>query len=182
MKVLNAFTDEAKAKLLALPDGGGTTERLTTVMSADLALSSSEQVIAFDPGQTLRSEDITVNAGGSFTVNNDGYYTGSLSMFVDKSGGSGADLSIWIEIKPLSTGVWELASPTAANPVVFNDGGIGVALNGTIDALAGDELRVMIKENSGSATLKTITKAVSLGSINTYAASLSAYRVGPITP
>lgn len=181
-KILNALTDESLSKLNSLHIGGGTLERLSTIMSADLVLSGSEQQIAFDPAQTSRSVGFTVNAGGSFTMTNDGYYFGTLALFVDKSGGAGANLSIWIEIKPLSTGIWQLSSPGMSNPIVYDDGGQPVALTGSVDALAGDEFRIMIKENSGSATLTTESKVVALGTINNYAAALTVYKVGPVTP
>jgi hypothetical protein len=178
---LYAFTLANRLKLASLPAGGGTVERLSSIMSADLVLDGTEQQIPFDPAQTSRSDGFTVNAGGSFTVDNDGYYDGSLGLFVDKSGGAGADLSIWVERKPLLTGVWELASTGMSNPVIYDDGGQPFVLSGNFDALAGDEFRVMIKENSGSATLKTSTKAVALGSISNYAATLSVRRVGPVS-
>lgn len=168
-----------KAKLDALTPN---TERLSTIMSVDLVLSGSEQQIPFDPAQTSRAEDITVNAGGSFTIANDGYYTGALTLFVDKSGGAGANMSIWVEVKPLSTGIWELSSSAMSNPIIYDDGGQPVALTSSIDALAGDEFRVMILLNAGVATLTTESNTVALGSINNYAASLSVSKVGPVTP
>ena len=178
---LNAFTDENKIKLDSLESGGGTTERLSTVMSATLVLSGGEQQLAFDPAQTSRSAGFTVNVGGSFTVLQDGYYSGDLSLYVDKSGGIGVDLSIWIEIKPLATGIWQLASTGMSNPIVHDDGGQPVALNGALDVLSGDEVRIMIQENAGTGSLISETKVKSLGSVTDYAASISVYKVGPVT-
>lgn len=181
MKKLNAFTDEERAKLASLTNGGGTNERLTTVRSLDLVLSGSEQVIEFDPAQTSRAVGLSVTGTGTILVGVDGFYQGDLSLFVDKSGGVGANLSVWIEIKPLATGVWELASQGMSNPIVYDDGGQPVALAGSIDALAGDEIRIKIKENAGTATLTSETKTVALGNITDFAASLTVVRVGPIT-
>jgi hypothetical protein len=178
---LYAFTLANRLKLANIPAGGGTVERLSTVMSADLVLDGTEQQILFDPAQTSRNNGFAVNAGGSFSVDNDGYYNGSLGLFVDKSSGAGADLSIWVEKKPIATGVWELASTGMSNPVIYDDGGQPFVLSGNFDALAGDEFRIMIKENSGSATLKTSTKTVALGNISNYAASLSVVKVGPVS-
>ena len=171
-----------KAKLDTLHAGGGTVERLSTVMSADLVLSGSEQQIAFDPAQTSRSEGFTVNPGGSFTLDNDGFYNGDMSIYVDKSGGAGVFMAIWIECKPLLTGVWKLASVGMSHPTVFDDGGLPVAMSGSIDGLAGDEFRVMIKKLSGTATLKSIDEVVSLGTVTQFAASLSVCKAGPVTP
>lgn len=179
--MLNAFTDEEKTKLTSLHNGGGTTERLSTIRTLDLVLDGSEQVIAFDSAQTSRSEGITTNLDGTFTINIDGYYTGSLSIFVDKSGGGAVDISIWVETKPFATGVYELTSPAMANPIVFDDGGHPIAFIGLIDALAGDEFRIKILKNSGTATLTTVSNAVALGTVNSYAASLSVYKIGPVT-
>lgn len=179
--MLNAFTDEERAKLAALGQGGGTTARLSTLMSADLVLDGTEQIIAFDPAQTGRAQGITINVGGTFTVNEDGYFNGDLSLFADKSGGAGGNMSIWIEIKPLATGIWQLASPGMSNPIVFNDGGVPVALAGSVDALAGDEFRIKIKKNGGTVTLRSEAKVVSLGTITNFAAALSVYKVGPVT-
>ena len=52
---IRAFTGAMCEKLAALADGGGTVERLSTVMSTDLVLSGGEQQIPFDPAQTSRS-------------------------------------------------------------------------------------------------------------------------------
>ena len=105
-----------------------------------------------------------------------------MSIFVDKSGGAGVFLAIWIETKPLLTGVWQLASTGMSHPTVFDDGGIPVAMSGSIDGLAGDEFRIMIKEISGTGTLKSIDEVVALGTVTQYAASLSVVKVGPVTP
>ena len=176
------LTDGGETTLHTHPSSGGTTERLSTIMSADLILSGSEQQIPFDPAQTSRAEDITVNPSGSFTMANDGYYTGALTLFIDKPGGAGANMSIWVEVKPLSTGVWELSSSAMSNPIIHDDGGQPVALTSSVDALAGDEFRVMILLNAGTATLTTGSNTVALGTINNYAASLSVSKVGPVTP
>ena len=179
---LGGLTPEQEQALAEITPGGGTHERLSTVMSVDLVLTGGEQQIPFDPAQTLRSTGFAVNAGGSFTTNFDGFCAGSLSLHVDKSGGAGANLSIWIETKPLSTGVWQIVGTGMSNPIMHDDGGQAVALSGSVDALAGDEFRVIIQENSGTTTLTTETQVKALGTVNDYAASMTVYRVGPITP
>lgn len=173
-----AMSQADKIKL----DGLSQDERLTTVRSLDLVLDGTEQVIAFDPAQTSRATGLSVNVGGNIYVGVDGYYGGSISSFIDKSGGSGAAMAIWLEIKPLATGVWELADDQMSNPVVFDDTGLPVIINVSIDALTGDEIRVKIKEISGTATLITKTEVMALGTVNQFAASLSMFRIGPVTP
>lgn len=180
--MLIAFEQEDKDKLASLPNGGGTVSRLATVMSADLVLSGGEQQIPFDPAQTSRSVGFTVNPSGSFTLAGDGYYRGDMAIYVDKSGGAGVVLAIWVETKPLLTGVWKLASTGMSHPAVFDDGGLPVAMQGSIEGLAGDEFRIMIKELSGTGTLKSIEEVLSLGTVTQYAASLNVVRVGPVTP
>ena len=176
--MLNAFTNADKARLAI----GGTDERLTSIRSIDLALDGTEQIIAFDPAQTSRAIGLSITGGGNILAGVDGYYNGILSIFIDKSGGAAANLAIWTEIKPLATGVWELTSPGMSNPIAFDDGGHAVAMNGTFDVLAGDEVRVKIKELSGTATLKTSSTTVDLGTINHFAASISAFKIGRVTP
>ena len=180
--MLIPFLQADKDKLASLHSGGGTIERLSTIMSADLVLSGSEQQIAFDSAQTARSTGFTVNPSGSFTLDNDGFYKGDMSIYVDKSGGAGVFMAIWIECKPLLTGVWKLASIGMSHPTVFDDGGLPVAMLGSFDGLTGDEFRIMIKKLSGTATLKSIDEVVSLGTVTQFAASLSVYKVGPVTP
>lgn len=162
--------------------GEGTTSRLTTVRSLDLVLDGTEQIIAFDPAQTSREIGLSVTVGGNVLAGVDGYFSGILSLFVNKSGGAGADLAIWLEIKPIATGIWELASASMANPIFFDDGGQAVAFSGVVDVLDGDEIRVKIKEQAGSATLETSTLTTALGDVSQFAASLSMFKIGPVTP
>jgi hypothetical protein len=150
-------------------------------MSADLVLSGAEQQIPFDPVQTSRTNGFTVNPSGSFTLTDDGYYKGDMSIYVDKSGGN-IFVSIWIERKqPL--GSWGLASTGMSYRKITSDNGVAVFMPGSIDGLAGDEFRIMIQQSgNGSGALKSISGVVTLGTITQYAASLSVYKVGPVTP
>jgi hypothetical protein len=175
---LYAFTLANRLKLASIPAGGGTADRLSIRMSADLVLDGTEQVIQFDPSQSVGA-GMTVNAGGSITANIDGHYNGDLGLHIDKSGGGGVQLVIWVEIKPIATGAWELASDSSTNPLVFDDGGHSIAFPGHIEALAGDEIRVKIKRLSGTAKLTTDSNVVGLGTVSDWAASLSVDRTGP---
>lgn len=163
------------------PSTGGTIERLTTIRSLDLVLDGNEQIIVFDPAQTARANGLSVTAGGNLLFASDGYFKGELGLFINKSGGAAADISVWLEIKPLATGVFELASISMGNPIVFDDGGIALVLNGSLDVLTGDEVRIMIKLNSGTATIETKTEVMTLGTVNHFGSTLTVYRVGPIS-
>jgi len=102
-------------------------------------------------------------------------------LHVDKTGGLGAvlDLSVWFEVKPLATGVWVLnPGGGMSNPAFTNDGARSAALTADAQLSKGDEIRVMIKSNTGNGKLTTITQTVALGDITSYAANISIFKAG----
>lgn len=159
----------------------GTEERLTTIRSLDLILDGTEQIIAFDPAQTLRSTGVSINASGNLLFSIAGFYSGDMSLFINKSTGVLVSIAVWLEIKPFEMGVFELLESTMANPSIADDGGQSVILSGSVDVLPGDEIRIKIERLSGDATLTTNTHITALGTVSQFASSLQVCRVGPKT-
>lgn len=156
------------------------TARIDTVMSVDLVFDDTEQQIVFDSAQSS-GRGLTVNPSGTLTANENGLYNGTLNLHLDTSGGSGLDLHIWFEVKPLSTGVWTIgADGRMSNPVYYDDGAQNSAFTANAPLLAGDELRLMIRSSSGNGKLETITTTVALGTLTSYAADLSIFKAGAI--
>lgn len=157
-----------------------TTARINSVLENDLVFDGTEQQIIFDSAQSA-GQGLTTNPSGTITSSENGVYSGSLGLHVNKSGGVGLNLSIWFEIKPLSTGVWELGSQgRMANPVFFDDGGQNATFTAVVKMLIGDEIRLLMKSNAGSGKLETITATVALGNITSYAATVALFRAGDI--
>lgn len=151
--------------------------RILTVRELDLVFDDTDQQIVFDSAQSA-GYGMTVNVSGSITANVDGYFHGSLDLYVDKSGGARLEIAVWLEIKPLLTGVWELITGAMVQPTFKDDGGQNTTLAGDIQMLVGDEMRVMLKSVAGNGKIETITETVSLGTITQFAASLSVFRAG----
>ena len=174
------LTDGGETTLHTHPGAGGTTERLHTIRTLTLVTDGNEQIIAFDSAQTDITAGFTVNAGGTITTNVDGYYEADLSLYIDKSGGAAFNFALWVERKPFATGIWELNDGAKASPIVYDDGGQALSFGTHINALAGDEWRIMTKKNSGTASFVTVSQVVALGTIAQPAASLAAHRIGPV--
>ena len=160
----------------------GPPARLDTVRELSMVFDGTEQQIVFDSAQSV-GVGATVNPSGTVTVGEEGMYQGTLRLEVDKTGGVGLTLNValWLEVKPALTGVWQLLNGAKSNPAFANDGTQNVTLVANVAALAGDEIRVMSKANSGAGSLETITQAVALGNIASYAASLSVFKLGGTT-
>lgn len=179
-KVLNAFTDENKAKLAGLPDTSGTVERITAIRSLTLVVSS-ESTISFDPAQTVGANGLVVNVSGNVEclAGGDGHYQGSFKVYVDES--SDPTIYSWIEIKPQSTGVWEVSPASLFKTKLKEDSGLCIPLNGGIDLLEGDEIRFKTRATSGTSTLVTQTDTgPALGTVTQFAAVLNMWRIGPV--
>ena len=161
----------------ALTTGAADTSRLVSVLEDTLVFDGTEQQLAFDPAKSA-GVGLAVNPSGSATLAAGGLYQGVLSLHVNKAGGQGLDVAVWIEVKPVSTGVWALLTGTMSNPVFHDDGGQSAVLTGSVLATAGDELRLMVKAVAGAGQVETISHTVSLGGLKAYAANLSIFRVG----
>ena len=65
-----------------------------------------------------------------------------------------------------------------SNPIFTSDGARSAALTADAQLLKGDEVRVMVKSNTGNGKLTTVTKTVSMGDITSYAANISIFKAG----
>ena len=156
------------------------TARVATILELDLTFDGTEQQIVFDSTQSIATK-FTVNPSGTITVGDDGLFHGVIDLHVDKTGGLGAvlNISVWFEVKPIATGVWVLnPGGMMSNPVFTVDGARSAALTADAQLLKGDEVRVMIKSNSGAGKLTSLTQTVALGDITSYAANLSIFKAG----
>ena len=188
-KELNALTDELLAKINGLPETSGTTERLVAIRTANLTINTSEDIVSFDPAQSI-GNGLSVNIAGNVECSTDGFYHSNLVLFVNES--SDPIHTGWIEIEPLVTrdiaGVSMIGGQMNIYPLslfytkIVNDSTM-IIPPFNIDLLVGDEIRFKARATSGTSTLETKTDTnPNLGSVSQVAARLSMYKVGPVTP
>lgn len=147
-------------------------QRIVATRTTDLTIGA-QTIVPFE--QAVKSVGITLDPSGSIVVSEDGFYHGNFKLYLQESGDP--LVMIWMECKPLATGVWHLCSGAMIKLKFKDSGGNSVSLNGGLDLLAGDEFRIMVKAISGGGTLKTQTETTDLGVITQPAASLSIFRV-----
>jgi len=154
--------------------------RIDSALSTDLTLDTAlqEKVIPFDVD--VRSSGITVSAG-VFTMPQDGRYKGSLTLQIDET--SDPTLMVWLEVKPLSTGVWALGEGLRKTKIK-DDTFYTISLNGTMELLSGDQVRVSaaITSSADEAVIKSVSQVLSLGTAVQPSATISIDWVGDLTP
>lgn len=153
--------------------------RMTAVLTTDLTYdtASEEKIIAFDTDE----HSVNINlSGGEIEFLVTGRYRGDIILQIDESGDP--TFIMWIEIKPVSTGIWELQGGMAKSKIK-DDINFTLSLNGSIEMNAGDKMRLkgMITNSSDTLILKSISETVSLGTLEQPAASIDIFRVGDIT-
>ncbi|MCJ8292876.1 MAG: hypothetical protein MJK15_00585 [Colwellia sp.] len=178
MKILNAFTDAEKAKLAGI--SGGIEPRIDAELSTNLTLDTAleEKIIPFDVDK--RSSGITVSAG-VFTMPQDGRYQGALTLQIDEQ--SDPTFMVWLEVKPLSTGVWVLGGGLRKTKIK-EDTFYTITLAGTMELLDGDQIRISsaITSSTDTAVIKEVSQVLSLGTAVQPSATLSIDWVGGLTP
>lgn len=150
----------------------GNTDVITVIKTANLALSTTAQMIGFDT--IVHSEGIT-NAGGVITIDKTGLYYGTLKMYVNQN--SNPDVWVWTE-RSTDGLTWETFNGMATKLRVNTDSEMFVSLNGTMDLNAGDKVRIMSAiVGAGSATLETQTTTIGTTALTQYPAIISIIKI-----
>lgn len=154
--------------------------RIDASLSTNLTLDTTleEKVIPFDVD--LRSSGITLSAG-AFTVTKDGRYHGDLTLQIDETGDP--TFMVWLEVKPLSTGVWVLGGGLRKTKIK-DDTFYTITLAGTMELSAGDQVRIStaITSSTDTAIIKEVSQVLNLGTAVQPAATISIDWMGPLTP
>lgn len=150
----------------------GNTDVITVIKTANLALSTTAQMIGFDA--IVHSEGIT-NAGGIITIDKTGLYYGMLKMYVNQN--SNPDVWIWAERSADGT-TWETFNGLATKLRVNTDSEMFVFLNGTMDLIAGEKIRIMTAiVGAGSASLETQTATIGTTALTQFPAIISIIKI-----
>lgn len=164
MSILNAYTDEDKWRA-----------RISSYLSTDLTLTGSEQALAFD---AIKWNRRITNTAGVFTIPEQGYYNGTINLNVSVTGIS--SFIVWVECKPIATGVWQLCGGSMIKISGGDDFSGNVPMNSGFDFEIGDEVRVMIKKVAGTVDLISATETVGLGVLTEPSASITFARTDNI--
>lgn len=168
------------ATVLVPPPSGALMPRMDAILSTDLTLDTAleEKIIPFDTD--VRSSGITVSAG-VFTMPQDGRYHGDLTLQIDEN--SDPTFMVWLEVKPLSTGVWQLGGGLRKTKIK-DDTFYTITLAGTMELLTGDQVRISaaITSSADTAIIKEVSQVLSLGTAVQPSAAMSIDWVGPLTP
>jgi len=178
MKILNSFTDEEKLKLDSI--NGGSNPFLVGHLSTDLTFDTGlqEKIIAIDT--TSASFGVSVVAG-EFEVDTDGEWITNLTLQIKES--SDPTFIVWFEVKPLVTGVWELANGGVDKVNITKlktDQNWTMFISDSLHLLAGDKYRIvgMSKNNSpDKVELMKVTQVVSLGTLTQNSAFVDVIRI-----
>ena len=178
-KILEQFTLQEKTKLAGIEDGAqkNDIDQIRAVWdTTTVVLDGTEQLIAFDT--VADSQDITMPSNGIFEVSRDGYYTGSLSLFIDQS--TSPNMVVWVECRATDLDPWDLCGGTMFKFNVNVDGGNTYPFDTNFNFSAGQQFRILIKriDADPNASLDKQTETVSLGTITQYPAAVQIYRAG----
>jgi len=157
--------------------GSSNPPRLNAHLSTNLSLSLEiETIIEFNTVENAL--DISLSSG-EITFTHGGKYCGHLILSIDED--RDPEVYVWVEKKPISTGVWELANNMSVLKVK-EDG--TYFLPGDVEVDSGDIIRFKIYYTKSDATadLISISKTFSLGTLVQESASVSLIKVGEVTP
>lgn len=158
----------------------GIVPRLTAVLTTDLTFDTAneEKIIAFD--YIEKSSGITLS-DGEIEFTHSGRYKGEIVCQVNES--SDPTFILWIEVKPLSTGVWEL-NDGMSKVRIRDDSGYSISMGGSIEIQAGDKIRIKGKITSSQDTLvlQGVSETLDLGVNQQPSALIDIFRVGDLTP
>lgn len=152
-------------------------ESITAILDTSISVTN-EAILAFEDIFTLHANGLSVDTNGSIVCAVDGFYNLCFEAYVVESGDP--FLSVWGEIKPFLTGIWELLPYSMSYDKIKDTGSNSVGFSGNLNLAVGDELRVKAMATSGTATFMTKTVIVDLGTVARYAAKLQLFRIGRI--
>ena len=122
-----------------------------------------------------------MGANGEIEALLSGRYEGHIILQVNET--SNPTIVVWSEVKPISTGVWELSGGMAKTRFK-EDTSWTLTLDGSLELQAGDKVRVkamMIGGGADKFELEGITESVDLGTIVQPSANIDIVRVGSLT-
>jgi len=148
-------------------------DRIVARRTTDQLFIDSEQDIVFDT--TVSNYGITQTAG-VFTINTDGYYAGTLEMYMDETGDP--TVYIWVEVKP-NGGSWQLSNDSMFALKIKEDSSMLFFFK-SMEFSAGDEFRIKmkIKDAGDTIKIKTLSNNVGLGTIVAYPAQINIHKIG----
>lgn len=154
--------------------------KLEAYLSTDLVLDTSleEKVIEFDT--VSNSNDISLGLNGEIEVLKSGQYGGHLVLYINET--SKPTVIVWNEIKPLSTGVWEVSGGMAKTQIA-EDSAFTLSLDGSMLLQAGDKVRIkamLVGMGADKFTLQGVSQAVGLGTISQPSANIEIVRMGAL--
>jgi hypothetical protein len=176
----NYITDEERAASHAagscpeLEECSNDIDQIKAALTSDKTLDGTEQVLDFDTASEACG--ISMPANGVFEVSKAGYYTGKLNLYISENGNP--VIFAWMEKRVTESDPWELASPQMIEFQAITSTGSFIPMDSNLNLDAGNQIRIMIKKTSDSATLTSSVRTVTAGTITQYPASVSIYRVG----
>lgn len=148
-------------------------DRIKAYRSTNLTINSTATLIPFD--QVITNIGIT-NATGELTIAKNGSYVGTLDVYVNQNNKP----NIWFYIAhiPFATGIETIYRGMGQRIIFSEDGSFTYHLNGTMNLLAGDKIKIYaIRSGGTSAVLETLTTTVGTETLTQYPALVSIYKI-----
>lgn len=150
-------------------------------MSFDMTYDADEEEKIIEIDTVNESNLINLSANGEFEVLVSGRYEGYIILQINET--SDPTIVVWNEVKPLSTGVWQLAGGMAKTKFK-EDASWTLTLEGGLELQAGDKVRVkamMLGGGTDKFVLEGITQTTDLGTLVQPSAHIDIVRVGALT-